>query len=553
MSDIRNEILSNYEIDINQENIFDLYKMKECDISPENLNEKIQETHRRWSASINGPNERNAARDRERQSKAEKYEKILKDARLRKAVWKYYMQKPAESVEFAREYFKLVATTKKVRKSDVDFFFQYYKSERKKKKPIQAMLNDEMKIRVFGKEENYEEEQEQKGKKEQSPIRVSLFQKSTILKIRDVLEHYKEATSKKKICERYPKLQDGLYEYLELDEIADVKDFVENMSKRGKEVYAVQQEMGNEYSSLADLFTNLKELGEYPDVADNMEEFKLLLKYPDLTPYMFAFVEMKPQTLAEITKIASREYKFRDESDFLLNYYMRLYRNFGISNGGINRLIHRAEKNTKENKILKKLDKVIQKKAGFSFGARALYLFAYFPVFLAYFVFEIVKTIFTRLYSLVIPVFVVLFVLFNWFLSQITEQNILTLRKIFFKTQWMSYLQSHAINELRNGFDVVMQSLISIIIMIAWSVLPPLFVSLFFAELAKDFNKRFDWNGIERTWKESFSKLKDRSTQLYALQKQLFIKRKLIQIAINSVCIAAIVGCSYLIRFFLMS
>ena len=115
MADIRSMIMSKFEIDIAQENILKLYKIDNENISPQELAEKIQQARKRWNSSINGANEKNAQRDQARLEKAEKYEAILRDGMLRKALFEFY-NKPAETgangstaggspTEFAREYF----------------------------------------------------------------------------------------------------------------------------------------------------------------------------------------------------------------------------------------------------------------------------------------------------------------------------------------------------------------------------------------------------------------------------------------------------------------
>lgn len=74
---------------------------------------------------------------------------------------------------------------------------------------------------------------------------------------------------------------------------------------------------GNICNFLVDLFNILKSLCGDQDVADNIPAFKLLLKYPKLTPYMFAFVEMKPKTLKAFAEVASHYYGFRDDANRL--------------------------------------------------------------------------------------------------------------------------------------------------------------------------------------------------------------------------------------------
>ncbi|MBD5528573.1 MAG: hypothetical protein HDR02_09230, partial [Lachnospiraceae bacterium] len=317
MADIQSEILKRYNIDIAQENIFKLYKIDSADISPQALESKIQETRKKWTASINGANEKNAERDRKRLEKADKYETILKDNKLRKEVFDFYNKPNSRdsggaapgdgSTDFAREYFELVKTTKKIKKLDVDFFFKYYQSEKKNKKAILEMLSKEMKILGLGKEgKNADEtdtsDEEGKKKDDTSQLVVHLFQEATILNIRKAIDFFEKASQSNELRQRYPALKSSFFEFLEIKDVKDAKQFTENMSAKSKEVYAVRQERGQEYVPLVDMFNTLKAIGDYQDVVDNFPEFKLLLKYPDLTPYMFAFVEMKPATIEGIVK-----------------------------------------------------------------------------------------------------------------------------------------------------------------------------------------------------------------------------------------------------------
>lgn len=562
MADIQSKILSQYGIDIAQENVLKLYKVDSADISSEELETKIQETRKRWTISVNGANEKNAERDRARLEKADKFEAILRDVKLRKEVFHYY-NKPSggqagqsgagagsSSTEFAREYFELVATTKKIKRADVDFFFKYYQAERKNKKAILEMLSKEMKVSGLGKEEKYADEKdnvEEEGKKKNKsgPLIVNLFQEATVIKIRRAIEKFEEASQSNELCQKYPKIREGLFEFLQIKDIEDAKQFVELMAVKGKEVYTVRQERGTEYVPLVDMFNILQEIGDYRDVADNIPEFKLLLKFPNLTPYMFSFTEMKPSTLKGLVNVAQRDYSFRDDTDFILNYYKPVHDNFGISDGAIGSILRKAEKKAKQNKILNDIDEKLGRNKNknqrkISIGAEIIHWLVYWPIFVAYFVFEVAKTIFTGLDRLVIPVFVVLFVLENWLFPKHGMDNLLILRKIFFKNEWLSFLDQFLDANMSNGFEVFLLSLIAIIILLTVYILPPLFASLFIAEFADDFNKRFDWVGIERTFQQIFMTLKKKTEEQYFSQKKLFIKSKIPKVIVNLVCSAVL-------------
>lgn len=560
MADIQSKILSKYGIDIAQENIFKLYKIDSAEISPQDLEVKIQDTRKRWNTSINGANEKNAERDRARLEKADKYEAILKDTKLRKEVFNFY-NKPSGpvgggttpgggSTEFAKEYFELVATTKKIKKADVDFFFKYYQSERKNKKAILEMLSKELKVNGLGKEGKYADEgdtdnEEGKKKNDSSPLIVNLFQEATVLKIRRALEKFEEASQSSEVCQRYPDIRNGLYDFLGIKDIENSKQFIEIMTAKGKEAYAVRQEKGTEYVPLVDMYNILQSIGEYQDVVDNIPEFKLLLKYPNLTPYMFSFVEMKPSTVKGMVDVANRDYVFRDDMDFILNYYKPIHDNFGISDSGIGAILRKAEKKAKQNKVLNDIDEKLGRNKNtikISIEAEIIHWLVYWPIFTVYFVFEVAKAIFTELHRFAIPVSVILFGLESWLLPKLGIDNLLILRKIFFKNQWLSYLDGFMGKAGENVVETILLSLVLIIRLLAVYVLPPLFASLFIAEFADDFNKRFDWVGIERTFQQIFQILRKKTEDQYLAQNKLFIKSKIGKVIINLISLAILIA-----------
>ena len=560
MANIQEKILGKYGINIDQENIFKLYKIESSEISPQELEEKIAGTRKRWNQSVNGTNEKNAERDRVRLEKADKYEAILRDEKLRKEVFIYYTQSgeqknrgggPAGGTEFAREYFKLVGTSKKIRKVDVDFFFDYYQAERKNKKAILEMLEKDFKIKMFGKEDKYADENadiDPDGKKKDgsSPVIVNLFQKATIMKLRKCFEFRDQALKSSDVCQRYPNLHHDLYSFLGLKEIESNQQFSDLISARREEAHKIQQDKaeqgkGSEYKPLVDLFNNLQVLSSHQDVVDNLPEFKLLIQYPSLTPYMFAFVEMRPDTLDGIFDVANRNYNFRDKDDFILNYYKPVHSNFGISNNGINSILKKAEKKAKTNKVLNKIDEKLGRKKDrkIPLGMELIHWLAYWPIFTVYLIFEIFKGIFTQLHRLLIPIFLLLFVGGNWWLPKKFEiDNLLVLRKIFIKAEWYAYVEDYELG-------VTIGSLIVIITMLAIYVIPPLFVVLFLHETLKDLNKRYDWIGYQRTFRNILNHLRQKTEEQYTAQKKLFFKKNVPKAILNIVCLAILAAAIY--------
>ena len=563
MADIQGKILSKYDIDIAKENILKLYKVEKADLTTDELNALIEATRKRWTQSINGANEKNAERDRLRLEKADKYEAVLRDDKLRKEVYDFYNKGgdrqaqsaagggPVGGIDFAREYFKLIETSKKIKKDDVEFFFDYYQSERKNKKAILEMLDKEFKVKALGKEEKYASEDDDKdidGKKkdESSPLIVNLFQEATILKLRKCVEFYEKAGQSNDVCQKYPALKESLYDFLELKGIDDIQKFSEYVSAKSKEVFAVRQERGTDYVPLVDLFNTLQTLASYRDVVDNFPEIKLLIKYPNLTPYMYSFTEMKQNTLKGIISVANRDYAFRNDTDFILSYYNPVHDNFGITNVGIGNIIKNAEKKAKQNQVLNSIDEKLgkKKKRGLPIWAEIVHGLVYWPIFLVYLIFEVFKAVFTVLPKLAIPTFIVAFIAENWLLPEIADmRNLLSLGAIFNKSEWLAIINEFFENEHPGStFEYIILSLIIIIYYLAIYVLPPLFIAMFVSDSAQTLNEHYDWIGYERTFKGILQKLKARTVDQFNTRKKVFVKKKIPAIIINIVCVLIIIA-----------
>jgi hypothetical protein len=279
-------------------------------------------------------------------------------------------------------------------------------------------------------------------------------------------------------------------------------------------------------------------MGEYKDVIDNIDEFKLLLKYPNLTPYMFSFVEMKPSTVKGMVEIANNDsdYDFRDEVDFVLNYYQPLYDNFGISNNSIGSIIKKAKKQAAKNKVLNKIDKI-----NIPIMNKIIHWLVYWPIFAAYLVFEAAKVIVTQLDRFNMPIFIALFVLENFIFPRFGIDNLAVLLKLFFKEQWLSYLNEFVGSNVTNGFLIVWVSLLAIIFLLAIYIIPPLVIVTFLSDFVQDFNKNFDWVGIERTFKQIFTNINAKSNEQYRILKKKYFKSKLPNIIINLACLAVLI------------
>ncbi len=554
MADIREKILSKYGIDVAQENLFKLYKIDSPDISATDLEHKIQDTRKRWNISINGANEKNKARDKARLEKADEYEEILKNAKLRSELSAFYSKNKGAAggavvTEFAKSYFDIVGTTKKIKKEDVDFFIKFYPSEERNTKAICEMLG--LKTKESGQEKAEDPAAEKAAEKNTSKrMIVNNFDQATVLNISKLARYLEELKQNDKVCREYPTIRNGLYEFLFFDERLKPKVEINNadalytfVQEEAKKAYSVKQEKGEEYIKLTVIYNDLGKLCKCEDVKDNFDAFMLLLRYPNLTSYMYAFKEMKEKTLDLFVAVAKRDYGFMDRNDFILNYYLQTNDHFGIDNHSIKSILRKAATKTAQNKVLNAVrNKCGGARISISLGAEILYCLLYWPIFVSYFVFEIAKIIFTKLRYCAIPVFLLVFWIENTLFPQMGIDSILILRKIAVRSEWLPYIDE-IMGDVKeeNVFGIICLSLMVIVFWLAVYIIPALFAALVVTGFASDFNKRFDWIGIERTFKAVFARLKEKTKSQYRLSKKGFIKNKIGKILVNFACMAFLI------------
>ena len=559
MANIQDKIYDKYSINISEENILKLYKIDNPEASKQEIEDAITATRKRWNQSINGANEKNAERDRKRLSQADKYEIILRDKKLRKELFRFYNASTGNStakdvnsdfgVGFAREYFKIISSTKRLKKRDVNFFFEYFQEEKKNKKAILEMLSKDFKVHGLGKDADSvtEENVEVEGvkKKEDSPLIVNLFQEATIIRLKKCFTYHETLKNSRDVLLKYPLLSNGLYDFLELSKIGNVSDLSKKLELLTREVFSIKQEKGEEYNPLLDILNNLNSIVAYRDVVDNFDEFKLLIKYPKLSPYMYAINDMKPAAFKAIYGIAKANYSFRDEVDFLLTYFIPIHDNFGVSDNGIHSIIKNAEKKAKANKFLNKVDEKLgfKKKRIMPIWAEAIHVLVYIPIFIVYFVFELFKAIFTGLDIAAILLFVVMIIGENLLFPEILGiDTLLGLGKIFSKIEWYACLEVLTGEPIGNAYEAIIMSLAYIVMLLAIYTIPALFVggvALFFSW---DLNSRFDWIGYERMFQKIIQDIHLKSEMLWMKNLRGFYRTQVKAIIINILSILMLMG-----------
>lgn len=518
MAQIRERILNQYGIDLDQENILKLYKCEQPDADQGTVEEAIEKTRRRWQLSIQGANEKNARRDQARMEKARAYEAILRDPGLRKAVYTYYYKEAlqGEDSSFAKAYFTLIGDTKNITGQDVDFFFSYFPGESRNKRAILEMLKKEFRLSDLGKGEGENQPDQELGisggaKIEEGPLIVNLFQKNTLLRLRRCTELLEMAAGNPLVCSRYPQVKEGLFGFLQLDQFSQTMELSHYAEGQLKEVYSLRQERGSDFTPLVDLFNTLRALAGYRDVADNFAAFKMLVQYPALTPYMYSVVEMKPKTLQEMGEIAVSQSGFADAKDFILNYYLNMYHHFGISNARVEGLLRRVQQKTLSHAFVQWAGKLLgRERKPLPLVGEILFGLAYWPVYLVYLIFELLRFLFRNMEKVSIPLAVLAFFAVNFFGPRISGMpNLLYLRYVFMPATWKEFL-ARFFSSPETPLEYGVQTLGAGLLLLGMYLLPTLFVWLFVKEAAANMNKGFDWIGYQRTLSQIVGRIRER-------------------------------------------
>lgn len=532
MANIRDKILEKYGFDISQINLAKLYKIDTADLSDAELNQKISECHRKWNQSINGANEKFAERDKKHLENATNYEKALKDKKLREALIAFYFSN-SNADNFAKEYFALIATTKTIKKKDVDFFFKYYSDQRKNKKDILEMLKKEYHVLASEKEEGNEEEG--KKKDNNSALIVNRFQEATILKIHKCEDFLKTAASSPEICNKYPYIKNGLSDFLALGDIDSVDNLTAYVSHLRDDFFNLRQEKGTAYTPLVDLTNTITDILQYQDVVDNFDSFKILMSYPELTPYMYSLRVVKKKTMEQLFQIANNFYAFKNINDFAANYFSLVYENFNIDASAVEGMIKKAKKDTEKNEAVKKAkERAMNATGSAKWLANILYYLAYLPLFIVYFIFEIFRTICTNLRRLTVPIFITVFVLGGIYIPKFFDApSIISLKALFDSWERTQFLRELT-GEFPTGvIGTLALSLAAIVRVLATYVFPAYFVTIFFHKTIEIVNENVDWLGMRRTFKGIIGTLRNKSFEQFEKQKSLFFKQKIVRIITN--------------------
>lgn len=398
MTDFEKRVLRDYKIDVREIDLFKLYQLSSDSVSSEELEIALSRCRNKWQSALNSPNERVVAPAKKHLENIQQYEAILRNGKLRRELYQYYSGKGnAEAdIRHAQQFFALISQTKRVTQKDADFYFDYFPEERKKKKAIRDMLQKSYKLRVDKAEDDEENDAPRKDtKKKPSALMVNLFRRETLLSIRKCAQFLQDASQKEQVTSKYPEVlqKTSLYDYLKIAQIKSVEQFAGVVLEGRALFYEERTEFGTDYVPLVDLYNTLEELLKEPDVTNNFPEFKLLLRYPQLSPYMFTFEEMKPDTLKGFYSLADSIYDFGSFDLFITEYFAPIYDNFGIYDRAIRGILQQAEKRAQSEKLKRTAFEKFCAFVNMPSGIRPKHMAAYWPVFVVYVVFELIKNL----------------------------------------------------------------------------------------------------------------------------------------------------------------
>ncbi|MGN0506150.1 MAG: hypothetical protein ACI4FZ_06285 [Lachnospiraceae bacterium] len=532
MANIVDILRSKYNVDIKEINLIKLYKIESPDISNTELEAKFAERREKWKKSINGANEKFAERDQAYLNKANDYEKILRDAKLRRELFDFYNGKSSsvggEVNRFTKKYFEIVSTTGKIDKDIVSFFFDYFTEERKNKKVIVEFLKKEYKLLGFSENENAKDDTENEDTKEErkknSFLVTNLFQKKTLLQIHKCESLYALCRDSHAIKTKYSRVTENMEDFLELDKYADYEAFKAHIECLRTEAYNVRQEKGEDYLTMVDFVNGISTVLSYNDIKDNFEEFKLLIKYPSLTPYMFGLGMMKKKSLDALFEVAETEYGFRNLDHFLLSYFNRVYNNFGISVEAIQNVMKAAEKKAGQNNALNAIEKVfgVKKKKKVRPEIRRAYYMTYWPIYVLKWIFGIIKFFFNNIKVMSIGLFAII-TLCCFF---VLDTGLLDIRSLFSSGfKWVEYLDATLGLPKTNWFSILLKSIEIIIAILLIYIGPGSTVALFVYRAIAGLHKKFDMVGIERSIEKILDGAYKRMEEKYEdYQNNFFIK-----------------------------
>ena len=549
---LKTTILQQYGIDIDKVNIPKLYKVDSADIPADELEKKIAACRRRWNMSVNGPNEQLAARDQAHLDNADRYEAILRDRRMLKALLDYYGKKGAaeesNACETAKQFFTaLKDVNNNVTQKDFDFYMLYFPEERKNEKAIIEMLKKDFKA-VALKPYNFGDEEEGEVKVKSSGMQQNRFQKESLSLLHKCELQYQQLQQRDFLKAKYPELSKTFYDFLRLDEF-DETEFAVFIDSASQETFTRQQNDAphkDEYIYLTVFYNTWKDILKHNDVTGNFHMFKKLVRYPRFTPYLYLAEDVNQAFLEALLKQTRDEYNFASLNDFLYFYFKPLAdgRHYSFTlDKKLEALLKRIDQHPEDAEREKRRSSAAAKRRKMiPLPLQILRFFATWPIYLVQFIFESFRFAVINVQKLawIIGVF------FSLTFSQLITGNSL------FANIWAlitllpdevsQYVQGIAGTADVNNFAMIIGGLSVVVGLAVAFVLIPVLCTMFLYYLAKDLDQSIDLMGYHKTFQFIQQTIEKKLLQAYKKLGKKIYSKMIWPILANILTVAVLVG-----------
>ncbi len=174
-----------------------------------------------------------------------------------------------------------------------------------------------------------------------------------------------------------------------------------------------------------------------------------------------------------------------------------------------------------------------------SMGAVVLHYFAFFPMVLTYFVFEVLKVILTKMKFFAIPLCILALYLSYRLIPSMTDfPELNVLLKVFNREEWVPFLTDlMGKRYIHPGAGTVLNSIILILFIIAVYVLPAFLLTCFVLAFGEDLTARLYWDEREVRFRGMLQGLYMNSADRFSLNEGEFVSNRLVRGVINVILI----------------
>ena len=552
-------IKQKHGLDIDTINLLKLYKIENADISEQDLQIKFSDIRRRWQQSANSTFEKAAERDRAHLQNADKYENILLDKKLLKALFSYYNKNETdeEATAFAKEFFQFIKKNNKtISKKDVEFFFMYFSEQEKNKKAITEMLRQDFKILSL-KSDDDEVHEEPEKEKSGFLLEQNRFRKETLRILHSCELKYIQLQSSSFLKEKEPKLAFSMYDFLRLSG-SGLNDLKKRLERVSAEAFEQRQNSthGNEYIPLTEFYNSVKDMISQRDInEENFYHFKLLIHYPSFTPYMYLLETIDTDCVNQFLNVIGPQYEFAGEEELLYVYLKPLIEgNHFICEADRHlaaKMLHIAQNPAELEQARRKKAAELKRRKAIPIPVRIVKFFAIWPILLVHYIFEIfhfsIRSINRSKYAYYIPLFIPVLLFnthamfgisfFDWFSELVTRSPEITEK----------FLKTLSNTAIVNEFTKIVAGILAFSFEILMVVTLPIIITGFLYYLSCAIKQSTDFGAINKLFENIKETIDNKIIAAYKERKESIYISMIWPIFANILIVAVLTGLIWLL------